>query len=69
MSVLYEQGTCEVCWHELAEPVPEAESEPVFLHAAFYSVRCKEWALCADHLALAVGGWRMPYQYCECPSN
>ena len=57
-------GKCEVCWHELRDPVPPSTKEPIFIHAAFYSVECRLWWLCAEH-AEDAKTWLFPSEECD----
>lgn len=60
-------GHCAVCYHELVDPVPESVSDPIFLHAAFYSTDCRWWWLCADHEAEVKDTWlALPHVHCQC---
>ena len=51
-SPLYEPYMCQVCWHEAGSEMREHDSlatELVFLHGAFFSIACREWAICTPH--------------------
>ena len=52
----YRQGQCEVCWREDIDNIPPAAEQAVFLHAAFYSIECRFWSLCAVCLARGLKG-------------
>ena len=48
-AMLYQEGDCEVCWHEKADPMPPGEPTEVVHGGAFNSVVCRSWTLCAEH--------------------
>ena len=52
MEALLNDRMCEVCWHELADPIPQAVGR-VYLPAAFYSTAARRWLLCERHMAEA----------------
>ena len=51
-------GRCEVCFHELVDPVPPSIGEPLYLHAAFFSIECRLWWLCEEHAAEGREHWQ-----------
>ena len=61
---------CDVCWTELRPDTVEARAVDVmFCHIAFYSVVCRTWWLCQEHLDFAVEHYSEPWDEEYCGSN